>query len=147
MTTTQPHNDELAIEDAMRLVSLRLPVTDYGRLRLLAKRLKVRESVALRLILHLALVRFEALFLRGASPEAVLPLLADLGRAARREGLPLERLCLALEKGNTGTEQLSSAQIRAALTQVLENPALLPNNTELTSSTLEAAGPSTDSTY
>jgi Glu-tRNA(Gln) amidotransferase subunit E-like FAD-binding protein len=111
-----PETEAVAIEDAMRIVSVRMPVTDYGRLRALAKRLRVRESVAFRLVLQLALRRLESFYDGRLQGHALLPTLAEFGDSLAREGLDAERMTDALNRELGPDEpRLSVAEVRAAL--------------------------------
>ncbi len=66
-------------DDAMRSVSFRMHISEYGRMRVLADKLKARDSVVFRFLLRLALERCMPLYDNNANACDRLGLLAELG--------------------------------------------------------------------
>jgi hypothetical protein len=138
------HASADVIDDATRSLSVRISVLDYGRIRVLARQLRVRESVATRLLLGLGLGELSALYVNpgargpaatpGSTPEA--PGAADENqeeflRASRalapfvaREGLDPERLAQALARSPLGSALgLTSETLNRSLSGAVLPPA------------------------
>jgi hypothetical protein len=112
---------EAVIDDATRSVSVRLSVMDYGRIRTLAGQLKVRESVAFRLLMHAGLARMAGLYRSDAQPAELDTALEELARAAFREGLEAGRLARVLA---TAPQAQRAGLTPEALRERLEPPSL-----------------------
>jgi hypothetical protein len=66
-------------DDAKKSVSFRMHTSEYGRLRVLAEKLKARDSVVFRFLLRVALEQCRPLYDNNANACDRLRLLAELG--------------------------------------------------------------------
>ncbi len=73
------HLKKLIDDDAMRSISFRIHVSDYGRLRFLSKKLRIRNSEVFRLLVRIALEHLAPLYDESTTEESRLVLLATLG--------------------------------------------------------------------
>ena len=71
--------EPLFYDDAMRSISLRVPCSDWGKMRAISERFRMRKSEIFRFGLKLALERLAPLFEQGARGIALAPLLIELG--------------------------------------------------------------------
>jgi hypothetical protein len=76
-----PPAQPLFFDDAMRSISLRVPCSDWGKMRAIAERFRMRESEVFRFGLKLALESLEPLFDRKAKGIDLVPFLVRHGPA------------------------------------------------------------------
>jgi hypothetical protein len=74
-----PTPDPLFFDDAMRSISLRVPCSDWGKMRAISERFRLRESEIFRFGLKIALERMDPLFDSKARGIDLAPLLVVLG--------------------------------------------------------------------
>jgi len=120
------------IDDATRSLSLRISVLDYGRIRVLARQLRVRESVAARLLLGAGFVGLGGLYpltatgdagSTHANREGFLSALTALLPLIAREGLQPERLVRALSQSpQCQALGLTTPELRARLCPTEDAP-------------------------
>jgi hypothetical protein len=97
---SQEAESEFAIhDDAKRSISLRVSTTDYGKVRIIAHRLRVRESDVLRFALKTALALIAPLHDNGCRGRDLMPLLIEYGPdIARHFQLDARRLEAVVNK-------------------------------------------------
>lgn len=90
----------LFYDNAMRSVSLRVPCSDWGKIRAISERFRLRESEIFRFGLKLALEKMAPLFDRTAKGVALAPLLVEYGpQLVRAFELDVQHLDIVINAG------------------------------------------------
>ena len=94
------NDSDLIHDDAKRSISLRIHTSDHGKVRIMANRLRTRESDVFRFALKIALAALEPLYDRNCKGVDLMPLLIEHGLAiARHFHLDSRRLELIVNAG------------------------------------------------
>ncbi len=102
-----------AIEDnAKRSVSIRINTSDYGRMKRLARRLRVRESVMFRYVMKAGLAELQPLLGALDDRRRALTLLAHLGPdLVHQFNLDTSRLRAVLERAPLGPRVIGDEEL------------------------------------
>ena len=94
------NDSDLINDDAKRSISLRIHTSDHGKVRIMANRLRTRESDVFRFALKIALAALEPLYNRNCKGVDLMPLLIEHGLAiAKHFHLDSRRLELIVNAG------------------------------------------------
>jgi len=97
------HEDHVDIKrDGKRCVSVRIDLIDSGKMKIIARRLRTRESEIFRFLIKLSLSRLALLHDNHVTGKALMPLIADCGpELAYHFKLSPERLQGLINEGVT----------------------------------------------
>ncbi len=104
------HPPPLYFDDALRSISLRVPCSDWGKMRAIAERFRMRESEVFRFGLKLSLECLDPLFDRKARGVALMPFLIKHGpQFVKYFELDAKHLDIIINAGETDPAKRVSA--------------------------------------
>lgn len=113
----------LFYDDAMRSISLRVPCSDWGKMRAIAERFRMRESEVFRFGLKLSLECLDPLFDRKSRGVALMPFLIKHGpQFVKYFELDAKHLEIIINAGETDpAKRVSSEDIELLATLTMPN--------------------------
>jgi hypothetical protein len=113
----------LFYDDAMRSISLRVPCSDWGKMRAIATRFRMRESEVFRFGLKLALECLSPLFERNAKGVDLMPFLVKHGpQFVKYFELDAKHLEIIINSGETDpARRVSTEDIELLATLTMPN--------------------------